>query len=79
MTDLPKASVGRIVLFKSTNLDQVGNGAEEVPAIITRAWSDTMLNLCVFRDANAPLAVTSVGHESISQGSSLSWRWPPRV
>lgn len=78
MTD-QKASIGRIVLFKSQNLSDMGNGATEVPAIITRVWGDAMVNLLVFRDGTDPLTKTSVGREDAHPGSSYSWRWPPRV
>ncbi len=72
-----KPSLGRIVLYRSYN----SNGATEHPALITRVWSDTCVNLIIFLDHNIPII-----RESINQNESLdgpnqenAWRWPPRV
>lgn len=77
----PKPSIGRIVLFKSKEPNDLGNGAEEVPAIITRVWSEQMVNLTVFRDNAAPITKTSVGYadDLDASGNYFAWRWPPRV
>ncbi len=72
-------TIGRIVLFKSTDPDEMGNGAEEVPAIITRVWSDKCVNLQVMRDNEHPIAVTSCVLEDDQGGCSQTWRWPPRA
>lgn len=76
-----KPSLGRIVLFKSKDPLHLSNGADEAPAIITRVWSDTCVNLTVFRDATEPLAVTSVvlAEDFEASGQWTAWRWPPRV
>lgn len=70
-------TVGRIVLFKSTDPANVGNGANEVPAIVTRVWSDTCINCTVFRDAASPVAVTSVVYtdDFEASGQGVGWRW----
>jgi hypothetical protein len=72
-----KPSLGRIVLFRSHD----SNGASEHPAMITRVWSDTTVNLTVFPDNSLPFAITSVGlNEDMKQGEQhRAWRWPPRV
>ncbi len=71
-----KPSLGRIVLFRS----ELSNGALEHPAIITRVWSDTCVNLTVFLDFGAPSLKTSVTFdESEAPSAQYSWRWPPRV
>lgn len=45
---MPKAAVGRIV---HVIVDpQTNNGSDVAPAIITRVWSDTGVNLRVIRD-----------------------------
>lgn len=74
-------SIGRIVLFKSRDQSDLGSTADEVPAIITRVWSNTCVNLQVFRDADTPLAQTSVtlAEDFEASGQSCAWRWPPRV
>lgn len=72
-----RPTVGRIVHFRSENPDQVSNGADLAPAIITRVWSDTCVTLTVFRDGETPIAVTSVDYsESYGQGLPPSWHWP---
>ncbi|MGW8326481.1 hypothetical protein ACWGLE_01095 [Streptomyces sp. NPDC055897] len=52
-------SVGRIVLV--TVEPTTNNGADVAPAIITRVWSDSMVNVQVFRDgAHGGQAATSI-------------------
>ncbi len=71
-----KPSIGRIVLFRG----EKSNGANEHPAIVTRVWSDTCVNLTVFLDNGAPFVVTSATQdEDVESGSLRAWRWPPRV
>lgn len=73
-----KPSLGRIVLFRSHE----SNGATEHPAIITRVWSDTCVNLTVFPDYSAsPVLKSSVGFNDDMEDKTVgnAWRWPPRV
>lgn len=71
-----KPSIGRIVLFRG----EKSNGVNEHPAIITRVWSDTCVNLTVFLDNGAPIVPTSVNHEeNLESSTNPAWRWPPRV
>ena len=60
-----KPTVGRIVIYRmSDNLLDTGR---EHPAIITRAHSDTCVNLHVFHDADpVQYSVTSLLHESVA-------------
>lgn len=88
---MQKPSVGRIVLVPADALGVPANGADAVPAIITRVWSDTMVNLQVFVDAGAVIAKTSArlydtaedaaaGAPSAEQAfAQLRCYWPPRV
>jgi hypothetical protein len=63
-----KPSLGRIVLFRS----EPANGVNEHPAIITRVWSDTCVNLTVFLDAGAPFIATSaMQNEEMLSGDQL--------
>ena len=72
-----KPSIGRIVLFRSAP----SNGTVEHPAIITRVWSDTCVNLTVFQDFGEPILKTSVNQNESLDGANqeLAWRWPPRI
>jgi len=51
-------SVGRIVHVLGGPVER--NGADRAPAIITRVWSDTLVNVTAFPDADAPMRVTSI-------------------
>jgi hypothetical protein len=54
-----RPSVGRIVLV--TVEPTTNNGADVAPALITRVWSDSLVNVQVFRDAgHGGQAATSV-------------------
>lgn len=82
MPETRKPTVGRIVLFRSNDPTQVSTSGSdlEVPAMITRVWSDTCVNLHVFKDGHlaASVGVTSVCYDGEASGqSSSSWRWPP--
>lgn len=73
-------SIGRIVHYRPE-----AAGAEVRPAVITKVWSDTCVNLHVFggllagpdgtveTQGNFPASVTE------SETSARSWFWPPRV
>lgn len=49
---MPTPSVGRIVLVPIE--PEMNNGATVAPAIITRVWSDTTVNLRVLTDSQNP-------------------------
>lgn len=80
-----KPSIGRIVIVTGTAA--VSNGATEAPAMITRVWSDTMINVVVFPDSASPRALTSVSlhpdAETAKGACTLpsmnAAYWPPRV
>jgi len=82
MTMIP--SLGRIVLVPCD--PQVNNGATIAPAVITRVWSDKMINVRVFGDnRNDTPALTSVElveelptYNPTGEGMHV-WAWPPRV
>lgn len=88
---MTKPSVGRIVLVPVDALGVPANGADEVPAIITRVWSDTMVNLQVFIDAGTVIAKTSARLYGTAEDAAagapsaehafaqLRCYWPPRV
>lgn len=83
MSDGPKAiipqpvpSIGRIVLFHASL-----KGEEPLPAIITKVWSDQVVNLEVFGAPAGTKWPSSVVHESASwrKEDEQYWSWPPRV
>lgn len=68
-----KPSIGRIVMYHPRESDN--SPTSLVAAIITRVWSDTVVNLIVFYDTGAPTSLTSVTFEQEEYG----WTWPERV
>ena len=68
-------TVGRVVYFKlsADEAKVFNNGAEIAPAIITRVWNETCVNLKVLCDGSYDLWKTSV-----SKGESqYNWDWMP--
>lgn len=88
---MQKPSVGRIVLMPADCVNMPVNGAEVLPAIITRVWSDEMINVQVFIDSGPTVAKTSVklydtaeaaeaGQANVDRAyAQLRCYWPPRV
>lgn len=78
-------TVGRIVLFHLGPNHGLPLNVSPLPAIITRVWSDDMINVVVFPDGygQAQLAgVTSARYADTKDEQdrqSYSWSWPPRV
>lgn len=76
-TQVQTPTVCRIVQFKD-------NAGHIMPAIITRVWSDTLVNLTAFPDPsdaslqNAVERPTSVEYDD-SLEQPYRWRWPPRA
>ena len=80
---MQKPSIVRMVIVPMD--PNRNNGADEAPAIITRVWSDTYINVKVLSDSNdAPEWRTSVTlleekpERIIGDGRGMAW-WPPRV
>lgn len=86
---MTKPSLGRIVLLPLINdFDRAAsNGAEVVPAIITRVWSDSMVNVVTLLDGpvtawktSVPLYETPDGYaEAVAAGRPFGCYWPPRA
>lgn len=91
-----KPSIGRIVHYKERSpsggdgeggygRDVEWNGSKVAPALITRVWSDTCVNLTIFPDNGVPYTRTSVyllADEAAADspaGGSIRCYWPPRV
>ena len=85
--DTQKPSLGRIVHFvvdehTADELNRRGDGnvthaGDVFPGVIVGAWSDTCVNLRVFRDAASDLWITSVSLENPTV-KTRCFRWPVR-
>lgn len=74
-----RPTLGRIVIVPMN--PNANNGATEAPAIITRAWSDVLVNVKVLGDnSTEPEWRTSVvlHAERPAEPKHDAW-WPPRV
>lgn len=77
-----KPSLGRIVLVPMD--PTTNNGNELAPAVITRVWNDTLINVKVLTDAPLDQWRTSLTLldqapiEGVPAGLHMAW-WPPRV
>lgn len=76
---MPTPSLGQIVLVPAD--PAVNNGADTAPAVITRVWTDDVVNVRVLLDSDAVQWRTSVTYtESLDTAQHLNyWTWPPRV
>lgn len=81
---MQQPSVGRIVLVPMP--PEMNNGADVAPAIITRVWSDSTVNLRVLADSENVLWRTSSTYApdldaipADDPGRMSRWSWPPRV
>lgn len=73
-----KPSIGRIVHL-------VQNGVHYA-AVIVKVWSDTNLNLKVFRNGSNDIVPGALDHDDIAHsveqselGAEWSWHWPEQV
>lgn len=80
---MQQPSIGRIVHVSAD--PAMNNGATTAPAVITRVWSDTVINVRVLLDSDSvPPWRTSLTHtetldELAEDARELRWTWPPRV
>lgn len=75
-----KPSIGHIVIVPADS--NFNNGATEAPAIVTRVWSDEMINVKVLGDNGGTAADwrTSVKlHDEKPETPKHDAWWPPRV
>ena len=79
-----KPTVGRIVHYVAAKGDKIQ------PAMIVQVWSDTCVNLQVYRDGGNDRAhdghddelsvwKTSVVQNEEDHNAPNTWHWPPRV
>lgn len=79
---MQQPSLGRIVIVPVD--PTFNNGSDEAPAIITRVWNDTMVNVRILKDSRETDWRTSLKlaeekpTEFISKEECVCW-WPPRV
>jgi hypothetical protein len=76
---MPTPSLGRIVLVPAD--PAVNNGAHTAPAVITRVWTDDVINVRVLLDSDAIQWRTSVTYTDSLDTTEHThhWTWPPRV
>lgn len=85
---MQKPSPARMVLIKGID-KTMNNGSDTAPAIVTRAYSDTLINVRVLVDGpSAPLWLTSVtlvddqaaAEAKLATGlcTTVAY-WPPRI
>jgi hypothetical protein len=70
-------SVGDVVLVPMDPADN--NGATEAPAIITRVWSKTTVNVRVLADSHVldwRTSLTYVDSLADAHGAAAVWTWP---
>ena len=75
-----KPSLARFVLAPVD--PAVNNGADVAPAVITRVWSDELVNVRVLLDSDEVLWKTSVtvcADEDTARAKGHAVYWPPRV
>ena len=65
--------IGDIVLFQQATHEMPYNGGDVHPAIVSRVWSNTMVNLHVFPDAGVPFVATSVQHLGVLEPGAQGW------
>lgn len=80
-------TIGRIVHV--LGIPAESNGSTVAPAVVTRVWSNDLLNVTVFPDAAAPVPATSVrlfDNENDARAASTEREypqtvafWPPRA
>lgn len=79
MTQTP--TLGRIVLVPTAPTGN--NGAGLAPAIVTRVWSSTMINVRIINDGPDLPWRTSLSYtddiDHLAGTDACSWTWPPRT
>jgi hypothetical protein len=75
-------TIGRIVHVPMDPAEN--NGSTIAPAVITRVWTDTMVNVRILADGPDTPWRTSVAYvEQLPEPDGTSpahvWAWPPRV
>lgn len=73
---MQQPSIGRVLHF------YLGPDEDPVPAIVTRVWSERVVNVRVFTDdTRTPTHVTSavIVDEGATNGAGSFCRWPPFV
>lgn len=71
MTDLPTPTLGRIVWVRHPCLDM------ETAAIITNVHGPECINVTAFKDASAPVYITSLMLDQEQENPAHGWRWMP--
>lgn len=81
-----KPSIGRTVIYRLNESEVATNGGSTVaPAVITRVWTDTLVNLRILFDSSevghrTSVPISDLGEdENEGHAKPFSWYWPARV
>lgn len=68
-----KPFVGEVVIYVQAEEAKPVNGTREHPAIVTRVWSDGVVNLQVMYDNGPVCPACSVARRDITNPSNAHW------
>lgn len=71
-----KPFVGETVMYVQADDAKPVNGSREHPAIVTRVWSDGVVNLQVMYDTGPIWPATSVARRDITSANNAHWYRP---
>lgn len=71
-----KPFLGQAVIYVQPDSEQPVNGTREHPAIVTRVWNETMVNLKVMFDFGPTESVGSVMRNDVANQGTGHW-YPP--
>lgn len=78
-TPTQKPSICRVVVYRTQHPEAQCNGTKDHPAVVTRVWGDTCVNLKVLPDCGPIYDVTSRMLIDPDDQQADGWFWPPRA
>lgn len=68
-----------IFFFPVGEANEINNCSQIAPAIVNRVWSDTTVNLTVFRDCHSPASKTSVLRATSVKDALTGNKWATAI